>query len=134
MASDRWWSTAFVLEEAEGEHFPSVLLELQLQQFELDFPGVVSGKAVADGLQRDLFTGEAEFDSEGELLRQLVQFELDFLGVVAAGDFKYRLPAAAQRAQPSRVWVLSLGVVVLALCLLCALRVWAPCMLGRVAK
>ena len=52
-----------------------MLLALQLEQFELDFPGVVS-------------SDEEELDFEGELQRQLAQFELDFPGVVAEGDFK----------------------------------------------
>jgi hypothetical protein len=81
-------AASFILETAEGEHLnPSVLLEWQLRQFELELPGVVSGRSVAVGLQQVLFIGEAEFDSEGELLRQLAQFELDFPGAVAAGDF-----------------------------------------------
>ena len=44
-------AAAFILEEAEGEHFnPSVLLVWQLQQFELELPGVVSGRSAAVGL------------------------------------------------------------------------------------
>ena len=74
MASDRWRSAAFVSGKAEGESFPSVLLALQLKQFELDFPGVVS-------------VDEEDLDSEGELQRQLAQFELEFPGVVAGNDF-----------------------------------------------
>ena len=81
-------AASFILETAEGEHLnPSRLLEWQLQQFELELPRVVLGRSAAVGLQQVLFIGEAEFDSEGGLLRQLAQFELDFPGAVAASDF-----------------------------------------------